>query len=360
MTNAIDSGSFISVLSENILKASTLDDSIVICLIVWGIINELVTDVSDQGGTGAFYPDWEFHSGTCLEDGNQPLHMKNNEAWLFDSLEECCDKYFGGWNKNKCMNIKGSGLWYVSHAGGKCVTDCNEGSGATCGGLANPFSDDLFTNPRDCCKSDLPWIFLEFCEAESLISSCYAGTGLYYRGDAAGSEVCVRDCDPSTGDTTCGGIVEDTYVVLHDSAKDCCSPEYGWIENDLCAARSDQLPLNSYWPDMLNGKCIKDTEMPAEDLDVPIYNSASECCKASIHWVSVAECVATSGGNPAVAQGTGQFFVDWVTEQCVQDCEGPSPCGGTVKSWEELYDTENACCEMIPWIDQEECVYTGV
>jgi hypothetical protein len=35
-------------------------------------------------------------------------------------------------------------------------------------------------------------------QAESFVSSCYAGTGLYYRGDTAGSDVCVRDCDPAS------------------------------------------------------------------------------------------------------------------------------------------------------------------
>jgi hypothetical protein len=46
----------------------------------------------------------------------------------------------------------------------KCVTDCNEGQGAYCGGLANPMSDNLFANPRSCCENEVPWRFLEFCE----------------------------------------------------------------------------------------------------------------------------------------------------------------------------------------------------
>ena len=127
-----------------------------------------MTEVANPGGV--FYPDWEAHSGTCLQDGNQPVYMKNTEAWLFGSLKECCDRYYGGWKKNKCMNIKGSGLGYVSHMGGKCVTDCDSGSGGTCGGLANLFSDNLFTDPRSCCGSELPWAFIEFCEVSSPIA----------------------------------------------------------------------------------------------------------------------------------------------------------------------------------------------
>jgi hypothetical protein len=32
------------------------------------------------------------------------------------------------------------------------------------------------------------------------------------------------------GDKTCGGLVEETWVVLHDAAEDCCSTEYSWID----------------------------------------------------------------------------------------------------------------------------------
>ena len=44
------------------------------------------------------------------------------------------------------------------------MTDCYEGQGFRCGGLANPISDDLYGDPRSCCVADLPWMFVEFCE----------------------------------------------------------------------------------------------------------------------------------------------------------------------------------------------------
>ena len=46
----------------------------------------------------------------------------------------------------------------------KCVTDCKEGQGATCGGLANPISDNLFADPGSCCETELAWKFTDFCE----------------------------------------------------------------------------------------------------------------------------------------------------------------------------------------------------
>ena len=85
-------------------------------------------------------------------------------------------------------------------------------------------ADHLYADARSCCESELPWRFVEYCQvsvwltlfciyikkgmrikfifalvkANSLLSKCYAGTGLYYRGDSAGRKVCVRDCSPSS------------------------------------------------------------------------------------------------------------------------------------------------------------------
>lgn len=175
-------------------------------LAVWGVVSEGEPTVEPiQYLTSTLYfPDWDTNSGTCLQ-GTPPEYMESNpEGWLFETLEGCCERYYGGWNYNKCMNIKGSGLWYVSHLNGKtsilfrmfgasslancltlltctcfvigrCVTDCKEGQGATCGGLANPVSDDLYADPRSCCVADLPWVFVEFCEV-SLFRPINRGT----------------------------------------------------------------------------------------------------------------------------------------------------------------------------------------
>ena len=94
------------------------------------------------------------------------------------------------------------------------------------------FSDRLYSDPKSCCESELQWRFVAFCEvsypsdwlkpvhyfnsscelpippcytstqAESLLSSCYGGTGLYYRGDSADSDFCIRDCDPASKSCT--------------------------------------------------------------------------------------------------------------------------------------------------------------
>ena len=355
--DSLDSEAFVTVLSENIAQRATLNQELILCLKAWGIVDEPVTVVADTLGTGVFYPDWENHSGTCLEDGKQPFYMERNAAsWLFDSLEECCQQFYEGWNHNQCMKPKGSRLWYVSHLDGKCVRDCVEGD-KTCGGLANLHSDDLYISPRECCKQDLPWVFVEFCEAESLMSSCYGGTGLFYRGDGAGKEVCVRDCDPDAfGDTTCGGIVKDTYVQLYETAEGCCLEQYIWIQNELCAARSTEMPLERYWPDMTKGVCVKDSVTPTEDLDVTVYDSALECCESSIHWRTEEDCLEASGyGTVQPADGSGMWFIDWLSETCVRDCISGSNCGGLVKPWEETYADASLCCDQLPYRLREDC-----
>lgn len=120
--------------------------------------------------TGIFYPDWDGDNKKCLEDGNEPEHMVlDPDMWLYDNLEECCERYYPGWNKNVCMGSEGSGLWYVNYAKGKCMTDCEVGNGNMCGGVANLAPDELFMSPKTCCAKKLPWVLNKLCEVRSLL-----------------------------------------------------------------------------------------------------------------------------------------------------------------------------------------------
>eukprot|EP00956_Cyclotella_meneghiniana_P002377 scaffold2670_cov79-Cyclotella_meneghiniana.AAC.1 len=161
--NAMDSGAFLAVLITNIILTSGLEAIAIVftCLSAWSIIEGPVTDVSASVGTGRFYPDWDYGSGTCLEDGNEPTHMVNDASWVLGSLKECCDRYYW-WDTNGCMKVSGSGLWYADVLNEVCVTDCN--SGGVCGGLAGGSSKKLYADPRSCCESELAWRFIEFCE----------------------------------------------------------------------------------------------------------------------------------------------------------------------------------------------------
>ena len=108
-------------------------------------------------------------SGTCLQDGKEPGYMRINPTeWLSNSLEGCCDKYYSGWNKNKCVNEEGSGLWYVNHENNQCVVDCEQGNGPLCGGVISSITEDLFAEPKSCCETHLGWIHSDFCEVREL------------------------------------------------------------------------------------------------------------------------------------------------------------------------------------------------
>jgi len=297
---ALSSGNFALILSNNPKFVSAF--GVVTCFVAWGAIkvNDSPT-IDTSGGTNTtannlFYPDWKGRTGICINDGNEPLYMKMfPKWWLYDSLEGCCDKYYYGWNKPKCMNDGGSGLWFVDSILEKCVADCEEGAGGLCGGLAAPISDQLFGDPRSCCEAKLPWIFTDYCESESLGTNCYGGTGKYYRGD----EVCVKDCDTTSSDASCGGVVIGSWVRLYDSASACCAAEVEWVENELCVTRSNVAAIDKYWPDQISGLCVKDSVTPTQDLSVQLFDTAEDCCAASIWWIFEATCVAAStGGAP--------------------------------------------------------------
>jgi len=308
--DAIQSGSFASALQSNSNVMEILGSAALSCLVVWGTVYTTSQATDNEGHsivntntTHPYYPDWKSYSGTCLNDGYEPTYMKSSPSyWLRDTLEGCCDAYYSGFNRPKCMNDQGSGKWYVDHTSTKCRTDCKEGGGSTCGGISAVSDDLIFTDPIDCCENELSWIFPNYCEAESLEIDYYCGTGKYYRGD----EVCVKDCDTNCagGDSTCGGIVKTSDVMLHDTATACCDAHFHWIEDELCAARSDGRTVDKYYPDYIS-KCIRDNETQAEDLSVPIYDTAEACCTAHIDWISLSECVGNARG--VTAQGTGHY-----------------------------------------------------
>ena len=108
--------------------------------------------------------DWRGYTGTCIGDGNAPPYQKlNPSTWLYNNIEECCDRYYPGTEKAQCMYKKGSGLWYVDYKNDKCTLDCvNSEPGSLCGGPA--LGRELYLDPKSCCEAKLFWIPSEFCE----------------------------------------------------------------------------------------------------------------------------------------------------------------------------------------------------
>ncbi|KAL7461582.1 hypothetical protein ACHAXS_002002, partial [Conticribra weissflogii] len=312
MSSALSTGDYKQILTVKVQQLPDFDVTLVSCFLVWGVVKaaevKLEVDGSVSGGSGGdsstrlFYPDW-------------------------------------------CLNPSGTGLWFVSHETGKCVTDCDVGNGPTCGGFANLFDLHLYSNPRSCCESELIYKNLDYCEADSLLSECYGGSSLFYRGDDAGSTVCVKDCDPTGSDRTCGGLVKESHVKLYETADACCSSEYLWIDVALCAAQSTQTSFGKFWPDKTNSKCLKDFELPTDQLDVQFFDSIADCCTFGIPWSTANDCFIASGMDTEEVEtaGTKKFYIDWVKMKCVQDCEGAPPCGGLAEPWNFLFGVSTAC-----------------
>ena len=179
MSQAFEEDTFATVLSSNVDLETLLLGSPVPCLVAWGNVwavpKTQINKNDDRKSTDLFYPDWENDSGTCLVDGNEPGYMRINPTeWLCSSLEECCERYYSGYNINKCMNGEGTGLWYVDYNKKRCVVDCDEGNGPLCGGIASPLSEELFAEPKTCCGASLGWLQPVFCEV-----SCLGLTDIY-------------------------------------------------------------------------------------------------------------------------------------------------------------------------------------
>jgi len=132
----------------------------------------------------------------------------------------------------------------------------------------------------------------------------------------------------------------------------CCAAEFGWITKGLCISRSNENVTEKYWPDRAKNKCVKDDKTAAIDLSVKLYNSAEECCETDISWVRLIECIAKT--KSVAAHGSNKYYVNWITRNCIKDCEGAALCGGIAKKWDSLYASANECCKNL-WNDPEEC-----
>ena len=111
-------------------------------------------------GSGDYYPDWIGSPSTCKADGNMPDYMlrPDSASWyLFDTLEDCCEKYFN-WDLNNCLGssgtpVTGSNEWYVNYDAKTCVQDCVGAS--PCGGLAEGSWVETFNTKEACCDAKL-------------------------------------------------------------------------------------------------------------------------------------------------------------------------------------------------------------
>jgi len=125
----------------------------------------------------------------------------------------------------------------------------------------------------------------------------------------------------------------------------CCERYYGWML-DECKGTSGGAPSGLWYPDWAgpDDTCKNDGSEPQYmDLN-PVawmHSSKQACCDANFGWM-LNECLGSSGPNA----DANKWFIDWDDYKCKRDCAvgtGTS-CGGHAESWDELFDTQPACC----------------
>ncbi len=142
---------------------------------------------------------------------------------------------------------------------------------------------------------------------------------------------------------------------LSSSLEECCKNFYNWNLSD-CLGTTPALTNGEYYPDWEDSHtCVKGGDIPKY-----MYISQShylsptlqKCCEKHFHW-ELNECMGTSVN--AVYEGTKKWYVKWIDDVCLQDCDGELPCGGPAETWNDLYSSREQCCELhLSW-NREEC-----
>lgn len=106
-----------------------------------------------------YYADWlsGVEDEGCKNDGRAPDYMvENQNMWLFDDLDSCCETFFSykleDCKRNgKPSKLAGSNKWFVNWNTFTCSRDCD--SGPDCEGLADFFGrSNLHDTKEDCCR----------------------------------------------------------------------------------------------------------------------------------------------------------------------------------------------------------------
>eukprot|EP01082_Thalassiosira_pseudonana_P001264 g1144.t2 g1144 g1144.t1 contig10:1473802-1478244(-) len=118
-------------------------------------------DATCPVGAGQWFPDWAGANLGCVKNvgsNNAPSYMLYNPSmWMFDDLEDCCDKNYP-WDLATCLGASaaaGSDKWFVNYSLNKCVKECV--GDEPCGGLVDGSWVDLFESQSECCSKKVWW-----------------------------------------------------------------------------------------------------------------------------------------------------------------------------------------------------------
>jgi len=196
------------------------------------------------------------------------------------------------------------------------------------------------------------------------LSALLVGLGLYYP-DWGNLETCIND----------GGqpvyMNANPLQWLNSNVEDCCQRYYHWQVNDclrtsmqsnqVTSSTSEDTLAGLFYPDWTNsGLCVNDGNAPSYMKNAPttwMHSEVEACCTQHFYWGDkYGTCVGGSSQSESSSTQHDHWYVNWENFECVQNCVGPSPCGGIRKSWQHLHDSARKCCDAhLHWVTTGNC-----
>lgn len=126
-----------------------------------------------------------------------------------------------------------------------------------------------------------------------------------------------------------------------------------------CLGEEESPVGTMFYPDWsgINKGCLSnDQQSPPQYMksnpDFWMHATLEECCEANYHYM-LNDCLGTS------STGSTKWYMDFSSWECVQDCEGASPCGGFANFWDIMYDTKQKCCGEREWWNTAACAQSS-
>jgi len=124
-------------------------------------LNECSYDPAIEKRNAPVDTKWYPGTATCVNDGQAPPWQRNKH----NTQSLCCRSHFN-WNYDNCMGITpvGSGKWFISWAKGKCVKECDESQGGSCGGMKPGSWIVTHSNANACCGAHMSYTTVAACK----------------------------------------------------------------------------------------------------------------------------------------------------------------------------------------------------
>lgn len=368
-------------ISDSSASNTLFTDAAACCAGKLGWIDATACEAASTGGAAAaatgtdkYYADYTASPGRCAKDCdtvNDPTcgGILTNVAGvqMFDTVASCCSAKFGYMDADFCASLTtgtSTQKWYVKYDTNTCKQDCQvSGSSDTCAGTPPDTSMALFDTLAECCAEKLPYVATATCTDPTASTT---GTLKFYADYTAGA--CVKDCPAAVTSPECGGVVANSAgVQFFDTASECCSAKYGWIDADLCVALGSGTYINKFYVDYADKSCRQDCASGTNncaghpsDLSIQLFDTAADCCANKLSYVNQEACESKSTtGTESAATGSSKWYVDWSISKCAKDCAvgSDAECGGLAENWELAdYDSWSACCDAkLSWVRDADC-----